>query len=198
MRQALLGLLLLHWGCDQMYDEEFERAARVNSVSREERQSYRADLRSTDTTLPELLGEARIDISENEVFFELDLTGVPQNFSQVHYAYIDGDCRQIQRDFQTDLSSLRNMKISENLSTSALLNEVNSSILDLSGKSLVVRAYPVFPTLPDPQGTEAFQIACGELSLDDAQRVDNIDIFTPDSPSRSDREDVGTETFLNF
>ena len=179
--------------CDQMYDEEFEEfeARRNQTVSGS---SYSAELQTTDDSVPGIEGDVSISVRNNDVSLDLNVSGIPQNLTQIHYGFINNGCLGIEREFSADLTSTKNFNISENTSLDAIRDDLAGVGADdnLDGKSFVVKAFPQM-TVPDAQGVTPVTIACGVLQLDEGT-LSNDDIFGPGSEAPADPgDDSGTE-----
>lgn len=191
-KPILLSFFLLI-ACDQMYDEEFEEfeARRNQTVSGS---SFSAELQTTDDSIPGIEGDVSISIRENDVNLDLEVSGIPRNFTQIHYGFTNSDCLGIELELTSDLSETKNFNISENTSMDAIRDDLAGVGADdnLEGKSFVVKAFPQSIS-SGSQEVLPVNIACGVLELDEGT-ISNDDIFGPGSETPSDPgEDIGTE-----
>lgn len=195
----LLATLLLSSGCKEFYDEEFLE----DQASLEESQSsnFEATLSSTDPNLTTLTGQGQVQIIEGEVVVNLNLQGIPQNITQVHYSVINSACNLLNISVPNEAGTTRSYTVSENLSTAAFQVDLQSSgaansngDLNLQGKSFIVKAIPNFSGLPNPAGTNAVTIACGELVAAEVDTTESDDENTTDEDTTGTETGTGTDT----
>lgn len=158
-------LFLILSSCKEFYDEEFLDGPIIVSSSRNV--NYSANLQSTDVTLTNMNGEAKVQVDADDVKVSIELDGIPQNIIQLHYTYTESPCDTFNISLPSELGTTRTYTITENLSGAAFDLDVESSGSgdnNLEGKSFVIRA---FSNLIDSTSTTTpFVIACGQLQVD--------------------------------
>lgn len=163
-------ILLLISGCKFVIDDGEDNSK--NFQTEEANRTYEASLASTDVKVPGIVGTSKVDIQGDVVNVNLELNGVPQNITQIHYGYIAADCSSLQLALPSDINGTRTVKLNEDITLTALQNDVAASgsalvtgDTDLGAKSFVVKAFTVLNSVPNAIGTNTLTIACGRLNL---------------------------------
>lgn len=174
-------------GCREFYDEEFDDSN--VAVSAEQNRTYKATLQSTDPNLSAISGDSEVIVRDGDVRVDVNLSGIPQNIIQIHYGFISSDCSILTFAIPNEPGLERNYNISENLSTSALDLDLQSSgasnasgDINLEGKSFVIKAFSNFSGLPNPTGTNSLVIACGRLDVSSEGEVIEAEPITNPNP----------------
>lgn len=203
MKTLLCVGMLFFVGCKEFYDAEFlEDAA---SLQQAQDTNYKATLVSTDPNLTTLSGEGQVDIKEGSVQVNLSLEGIPQNIAQVYYSIINSACNLLNIAVPNEAGITRSYTVTENLSTEALQVDLQSSgatnsegDLNLQGKSFIVKAIPNFSGVPNPAGTNAVTIACGELVVAEADTTTDSDESTDTDGDTTFEPDTEPDTGTGF
>lgn len=166
----LVFLLLLCFSCKEFYDEEYEEDQLEQEEFSNESGSYEITLRSTDPLRPTPTGDATIEVADGSVDVSYNITGVPSNFIQLHYAYVTAPCQSFSSSLGPSTGLERSFSATENLSLASLAQDLASSgaatttgDTNLIGKRLIIRGVTNFSGTPNPTGTNQLIIACGDI-----------------------------------
>lgn len=168
-------LLLLVVSCREMYDKDFEQdleeSGNTDGTTTEDI-SYSADLVSTDADLPDLSGTVDINIRNNEVSVNLNVTEIPANLIQIHYSYMNATCDQLSIAIPNDNTTTRSYTVTETQTVGALSNDLKAAgastsdgDISLGTKSFIVKAFQNFSGIPNPSGTNSITILCGDIRV---------------------------------
>lgn len=169
MKILFLTLLMLV-GCKNFYDDadDDEDTFEVNL----DNVQYGATLSSTDPNVRTIAGDATVDVQGDVVTVNINVSGVPQNTTRLHYAYVTADCSSLTTTLPGDTSGTRTMSIGETISLASLQNDVASSgaanftgDANLGDKSLIVKAFSTLPEQFNTGGSSSVTIACGPLNI---------------------------------
>lgn len=194
MKSILAMALILLGSCKEFYDEEFEEfeATAANNV---QDITYNAELTSTDQTDTKLSGSATVDVRNDLVTVDIQVSGVPENLIQLHYSINNAPCASYDVSLTSDSISERTFEASETITVNALATDLASSgaatssgDINLRGKSFIIKSFSNFSGLPNQAGTNQLTIACGELSVQDGAApfpfpANDEDVFAPGDPA---------------
>lgn len=191
MKSFVLLFLILFAGCREFYDEEFEEfeeRRRSEGTDSNGNASYEVELQSTDQNVPDLRGDARIDISGENVTVDIDVDGIPANIINLHYSYISASCSELSISIPNDSTTTRTFTLQESTSLDALADDLSSSgasssqgDTNLLGKSLVVKAFSNFSGIPNPNGTNQIIILCGQIVKRNSESSTTFDPTLPET-----------------
>ncbi len=186
--RIILGLILILvlGGCREFYDEEFEEFnenQRINQTGSGGTTqdvppaSYTVNLASTDSSLSDLSGTARIEVENDNVRVDIDVDGLPANIIQVHYAYLTAECSTFGVPIPNNGGHRRSYTISETSSVRALIDDLratgasqSNSDTNLEGKRLIVKA---FSNVVGTNSGIQLTIACGNVVRSDSDSNDS-------------------------
>lgn len=164
-------ILLLFYGCKNYQDPNDTESAQTEEVVLSNIQ-YTATLASTDPNVTTMSGTANVDEQGTFVTVSVTLTGIPQNITRLHYAYVLADCSSLAATLPNDTTGTRNFTLNETISVTALQNDLASSgaattsgDTDLSNKSFIVKAFATDLDQFNNGGSAALTIACGPLNV---------------------------------
>jgi len=172
-----MGLFILA-GCKGFYDEADQDGLTYLLDGGEA--SYEASLASTDTNVPSITGTATVDVKQDNVSVTYNLSGVPQNLTQISYGYIAADCSAINLALPSDLDGTRTVNFSEETTLRALQNDLastgassTSNDINLANKSFIIKGVSVLSSnLP---GANLITIACGPLNVTTGDNIQVTD-----------------------
>lgn len=175
MKILLMGLFILS-GCKGFYDQADQDG--LTYVLDGGNVKYGASLASTDPKVPSISGAVDVDVKQDNVSVVYNLTGVPQNLTQISYGYIAADCSAINLSLPSDIDGTRTVNFSEQTTLKALQNDLASTgaasstnDINLANKSFIIKAVSVLDSnLP---GANLITIACGPLNISSS---DNIEV----------------------
>lgn len=171
MKTAFLFLLLIA-GCKNFYDDADDDEETYEVIL--DNVQYGATLSSPDANVSTIAGDATVDVQGNVITVNVNLSGVPQNTTRLHYAYMSANCSALNNAgvLPNDTSGTRSIEINETMSLAALQNDVASSgaasfegDANLANKSFIVKAFSTAPDQFNNGGTASMTIACGPLNI---------------------------------
>jgi hypothetical protein len=176
-------------GCKEFYDEDYKNFESTNdTISNEDLRdsSYYADLKTTDTSLLNLKGSAKIVVQNDEVKMNLTVVGIPSNLIQLHYTYLNIPCGALSIVIPNENVTTRSYQINETTSLIALENDLRSSgassgenDINLLGKSVIVKAFANFSGITNVNGSNQITILCGEVKVENKTVTDeNLNSFS--------------------
>jgi len=190
MKILLMGLLFLS-GCKGFYDEADDNG--LTYVLDGGNVKYGASLASTDPNVPGITGAVDVDVKQDNVSVTYNLSGVPQNLTQLSYGYIAADCSDINLALPSDTDGTRTVNFSEETTLKALQNDLastgaasSSNDINLANKSFIVKGVSVLSSnLP---GSNLITIACGPLNVSSSDNIEVTDEPVDDTAGTTDPE----------
>ena len=166
MTILLISLCLaISTSCDEFYDEEFENDS--TAISLQENVTFQMNLFPTDPSVTDLTGDATIEISGDVVNVTVNIQGIPQNISQIHYGFSSISCSELPVVLPVEVGVPRTYIINETLSRTALEFDVSSGgveITNIEGESFIIKAFSNVTSSTVSTGG-IYTIACGEIRI---------------------------------
>lgn len=169
--KTVLLLVLLFSGCKN-YDDPNDDGNEETSELTLDNVQYEASLSSTGTNANTITGTATVDVQGDNVSVNVSLSGVPQNTTRLHYAYVLADCSALAATLPNDTSGTRSFTLNETISLAALQNDIASSgaasgsgDTNLGNKNFIVKAFSTVPDQFNTGGSASITIACGPLNV---------------------------------
>lgn len=164
-------ILLFISGCKNYENQNDDGSGETAELTLDNVQ-YEASLASTGSNVNTISGKATVDVQGDTVTVNVSLSGVPQNTTRLHYAYVLADCNALTTTLPNDTAGTRSFTLNETISLAALQNDIASSgaasgtgDTNLGNKHFIVKAFSTVPDQFNTGGSASVTIACGPLNV---------------------------------
>lgn len=177
LMMSLTLLSLVSCGDNSPFDEDYwDQPGEGDEQQREsETRSFTANLDPLTGNVGNLDGTISITVTETDAQSVIQLNEVPQSLMQAQKSFTSLSCESFRTiafpDIANPTGEFKGINTTETATREALIAELNQSFpgngdnTNLEGRRVVVSAFVLNNSSPNPQNATLIPVACGDLSL---------------------------------